>query len=120
MRFFAPPVVALGVAMLLVARLDFGRLRTHLTCLGAALGGAVWMSALTRLQANSGFVGEGAFISGAMLALVAVWWTTGALISSFLFAICGNEPRHVIWIHVVSWPSPLIASWMIDWWLSVR
>lgn len=74
----------------------------------------------TRLHANSGFVGEGAFITGAALALVAVWWTAGAIVSSFLFAVCGTEARHVIWIHVVAWPSPVITSWMIDWWLSAR
>jgi hypothetical protein len=59
---------------------------------------------------------ERAFIRGAALALVAA----GAIVSSFLFAVCGTEARHVIWIHVVAWPSPVITSWMIDWWLSAR
>lgn len=120
MRFFAPPIVLFAGALLVAKRFELSRLSTHLTCVGAAFLGAVWMSELTRFEATSGFVGEGAFIGGATLALIAVWWAAGAIISSFLFAVCGTEPRHVIWIHVVAWPSPVITSWMIDWWLSAR
>lgn len=120
LRFFAPPIALLAGAVLLALRFEFERLPTHLTCVAAAFLGAVWMSELTRFEANSGFVGEGAFIAGATLALVAGWWAAGAIGSSFLFAVCGTEPRHVIWIHVIAWPSPVLTSWMIDWWLSAR
>ncbi|MBL8939803.1 MAG: hypothetical protein JNM69_34935 [Archangium sp.] len=120
LRFFAPPIFFLAGALVAAARFELGRLPTHLLSLGAAFVGAVWMSELTRLEANSGFVGEGAFVTGATLALVAMWWAAGAIVSSFLFAVCGQEARHVIWIQVVAWPSPVLTSWMIDWWLSAR